>query len=155
MKQIIFCRARFLRTLPIALFFCSAMISGCSSEYGNEKNKLAQQEKRGGADRSVRTEIGEASWYGPGFQGKETANGDIFDKTKMTAAHPSLPMGTKAQVTNLYNDKTVEVRINDRGPYAKDRVIDVSKAAAKKLDMRKDGTAQVRIETKRADKGTP
>jgi rare lipoprotein A len=64
-------------------------------------------------------------------------------------------MGTKAQVTNLDNDKTVEVRINDRGPYAKDRVIDVSKAAAKKLDMQKDGTAQVRIETKRADKGTP
>ncbi|MXS82120.1 septal ring lytic transglycosylase RlpA family protein [Nitrosomonas oligotropha] len=131
------------------------MISGCSSEYGNEKNKLTQQEKRGGADRSVRTEIGEASWYGPGFQGKETANGDIFDQTKMTAAHPSLPMGTKAQVTNLDNDKTVEVRINDRGPYVKDRVIDVSKAAAKKLDMRKDGTAHVRIETKRADKGTP
>lgn len=155
MKQVIFCRARLWRTLPIALFCCSAMISGCSSEYGNEKNKLTQQEKKGGADRSVRTEIGEASWYGPGFQGKETANGDIFDQTKMTAAHPSLPMGTKAQVTNLDNDKTVEVRINDRGPYAKDRVIDVSKAAAKKLDMQKDGTAQVRIETKRADKGTP
>lgn len=155
MKQIIFCRAQFLRILPIALFFCSAMISGCSSEYGNEKNKLTQQEKRGGTDRSVRTEIGEASWYGPGFQGKETANGDIFDQTKMTAAHPSLPMGTKAQVTNLDNDKTVEVRINDRGPYAKDRVIDVSKAAAKKLDMHKDGTAHVRIETKRAGEATP
>ena len=100
----------------------------------------------------MRTEVGEASWYGPGFQGKETANGDTFDQTKMTAAHPSLPMGTKAKVTNLENDKEVEVRINDRGPYAKDRVIDVSRAAAKKLDMQEDGTAQVKIETKRTDK---
>lgn len=151
MKQIIFCRAQFIRTLPIVLFFCSAMILGCNSEYGNKKNKLTQQEKVKVTDRSVRTEVGEASWYGPGFQGKETANGDIFDQTKMTAAHPSLPMGTKATVTNLENDKTVEVRINDRGPFAKDRVIDVSKAAAKRLDMQEDGTAQVKIETKRTD----
>ena len=73
----------------------------------------------------------------------------------MTAAHPNLPMGTKATVTNLDNDKTVEVKINDRGPYAKNRVIDVSKAAAKKLNMHKDGTAHVKIETKRKDKGIP
>lgn len=66
----------------------------------------------------------------------------------MTAAHPSLPMGTKAKVTNLENGKAVEVRINDRGPYADDRVIDLSGAAAKKLEMKKDGSGQVSIETK-------
>jgi rare lipoprotein A len=66
----------------------------------------------------------------------------------MTAAHPTLPMGTKAKVTNLENGKKVEVRINDRGPYAKDRVIDLSGAAANKLDMKEGGSAQVKIETK-------
>jgi rare lipoprotein A len=66
----------------------------------------------------------------------------------MTAAHPTLPMGTKAKVTNLENGKKVEVRINDRGPYADDRVIDLSGAAAKKLDMKEGGTAEVKIETK-------
>lgn len=70
----------------------------------------------------------------------------------MTAAYPGLPMGTKAKVTNLENNKAVEVRINDRGPYVKDRVIDVSRAAAKKLDMQADGTVNVKIETKRTDK---
>jgi rare lipoprotein A len=110
------------------------------------------QEKESTAAPSIHTEVGEASWYGPGFQGGRTASGEVFDQTKMTAAHPSLPMGTKAQITNLANDEKVEVRINDRGPYAKDRVIDISRAAAKKLDMHKDGTAQVKIETERTDK---
>jgi rare lipoprotein A len=70
----------------------------------------------------------------------------------MTAAHPTLPMGTKAKVTNLENGKKVEVRINDRGPYAEDRIIDLSGAAANKLDMKEDGTTQVKIETKPAKK---
>jgi len=89
----------------------------------------------------------EASWYGPGFQGNETANGETFDQGKMTAAHPSLPMGTRATVTNLENNKKVEVRINDRGLIVGDRAIDLSRAAAKKLDMEEDGTTQVKIET--------
>jgi rare lipoprotein A len=93
-------------------------------------------------------EVGEASWYGPGFQGNETANGETFDQNKMTAAHPSLPLGSKADVTNLENGKKVEVKINDRGPYAEDRAIDLSRAAAKKLDMEEDGTAKVKIEAK-------
>ena len=152
MKQIMFYHGRSLKILPVTLIFCFTGILGCSSEERDESNQLTQQKNRSASDRSLRTEVGEASWYGPGFQGKETANGDTFDQTKMTAAHPSLPMGTKATVTNLENDKQVEVRINDRGPYAKDRVIDVSRAAAKKLDMQEDGTAQVKIETKRTDK---
>lgn len=152
MKKIMFYHGQPLRILPVTLIFCFTSILGCSSEEKGERNQLTQQGNRSATDRSLRTEVGEASWYGPGFQGKETANGDTFDQTKMTAAHPSLPMGTKAKLTNLENDKEVEVRINDRGPYAKDRVIDVSRAAAKKLDMQEDGTAQVKIETKRTDK---
>ena len=123
-------------------------ISGCTSEYSGEQGKITQQEKGSAATKPVHKEVGEASWYGPGFQGKETASGETFDQKEMTAAHPSLPMGTKAKVTNLENNKKVEVTINDRGPYAEDRVIDLSRAAAKKLDMKEDGTTQVKIETK-------
>jgi rare lipoprotein A (peptidoglycan hydrolase) len=88
---------------------------------------------------------GEASFYGPGFRGRKTATGERFDPSKMTAAHRSLPLGTEATVTNLENGKKVEVEINDRGPHAKARVLDLSTAAAKRLDMIEDGTAQVRI----------
>jgi rare lipoprotein A len=98
------------------------------------------------ATQPVQKEVGEASWYGPGFQGNETASGETFDQNKMTAAHPTLPMGTTAEVTNLENDKKVEVRINDRGPYEGNRVIDLSRAAASRLDMENDGTSRVKIE---------
>jgi rare lipoprotein A (peptidoglycan hydrolase) len=92
------------------------------------------------------THFGEASWYGPGFNRKQTASGDIFDETKMTAAHKTLPLGTKATVTNLQNGKSVEVEINDRGPYVDGRIIDLSKAAATKLGFVDRGTAMVRID---------
>jgi len=152
MKQVIFFREWLLRALQVIWIFFLAIISGCTPEHMVEQNKLTQQEKRSAVTNPVQTEVGEASWYGPGFQGKETASGEIFDQTKMTAAHPSLPMGTEVKVTNLDNDEKVEVRINDRGPYTEDRVIDVSRAAAKKLDMVKDGTAHVKIETKLTNK---
>jgi rare lipoprotein A len=89
---------------------------------------------------------GTASWYGPGFHGQRTASGERFDQNDLTAAHPSLPLDTEAKVTNLENGRSVEVEINDRGPYEDGRVIDLSKAAAEKLDMTDDGTAPVRIE---------
>ncbi|MFA6162705.1 MAG: septal ring lytic transglycosylase RlpA family protein [Methylobacter sp.] len=123
-------------------------ISGCNSEYSGSQSEQTQQEKGSASTKPVHKEVGEASWYGPGFQGQETASGETFDQKEMTAAHPTLPMGTKAKVTNLENNKKVEVRINDRGPYGEDRVIDLSGAAAKKLDMKEDGTTQVKIETK-------
>jgi peptidoglycan lytic transglycosylase len=123
-------------------------ISGCSSKDSNEQGKLAPQEKESAVNKPLHKEVGEASWYGPGFQGQETANGETFNKNEMTAAHPSLPMGTMAKVTNLENGKKVEVRINDRGPFAENRAIDLSSAAANKLDMKKDGTTEVKIETK-------
>jgi putative cell wall-binding protein len=89
---------------------------------------------------------GQASWYGPGFEGNTTASGEPFDPSQLTAAHRTLPFGTIVRVTNLDNGHVVEVRINDRGPYHDDRVIDVSSAAADQLDMKDDGVAHVRGE---------
>jgi peptidoglycan lytic transglycosylase len=90
--------------------------------------------------------VGEASWYGPGFNGKTTASGGLFDETKMTAAHKTLPLGSKAKVTNLQNGKSVEVEINDRGPYREGRIIDLSHAAAKALGIGDNGIARVSVE---------
>lgn len=92
---------------------------------------------------------GSASWYGPGFHGRRTANGERFNQHALTAAHRSLPLGTQAVVTNLSNGKKVKVRINDRGPFAKGRMIDLSLAAAQRLGMVNSGAAQVRIEVAR------
>ena len=139
---------KWLSGFPRAALIGALAFSGCSSERSGEQGNEKPQDKQSAATKPVHTEVGEASWYGPGFHGHETANGETFDQKGMTAAHPSLPMGTKAEVTNLENGKKVEVTINDRGPYAKDRAIDLSSGAAKKLDMKKDGTAQVKIETK-------
>jgi len=94
-------------------------------------------------------EVGQASFYGAWHQGKKTASGETFDANKLTAAHPTLPLGTEATVTNLENGKSVDVTINDRGPYAKDRAIDLSAKAAKRLGMTKRGVAPVKIEATR------
>ncbi|MFH1729316.1 MAG: septal ring lytic transglycosylase RlpA family protein [Pseudomonadota bacterium] len=90
-------------------------------------------------------EQGHASWYGPGFNGKLTANGEVYDMYKMTAAHKTVKLGTMAIVKNLENGKSCEVRINDRGPYVKGRVIDLSKAAASKIGMLSNGVARVEV----------
>lgn len=91
-------------------------------------------------------EVGQASWYGNDFHGQETANGEVYDMTKLTAAHPTLPMPTYARVVNLENGRSVVVRINDRGPFASNRVIDLSRKAANKLGFIGDGTAKVRVQ---------
>ncbi len=91
-------------------------------------------------------QTGYASWYGGKFQGRKTANGEIFDTNKYTAAHKTLPFDTILKVVNLENGKTVVVRINDRGPFVKNRIIDLSYAAANDLDMINTGTAKVRIQ---------
>ena len=90
--------------------------------------------------------IGKASWYGPGFVGKKTASGEPFNDAKFTAAHKTLPLGSAAKVTNLSNGKSVKVEINDRGPYAANRVIDLSRAAAHAIGMIDDGVVQVRVD---------
>jgi rare lipoprotein A len=99
-------------------------------------------------------QVGEASWYGAAHQGKETASGDTFDQNQLTAAHPTLPLGTQAVVTNLETGKSVAVTINDRGPYVKGRKIDLSRAAAQKIGMVKQGVTKVKIESKSRRKPT-
>jgi len=90
--------------------------------------------------------MGKASYYGSKFQGKPTASGEAFDMNKHTAAHKTLPFGTKVRVTNQNNGKFVVVRINDRGPFTKGRIIDLSLAAAKKINMIKQGVVKVKLE---------
>lgn len=142
---------QWLSGFPLAALIGAVAFSGCNSERSGGQAEQAPQEKESAA-KTDHKELGKASWYGAGFQGKETASGDTFNQKELTAAHPSLPMGTKAEVTNLDNGKKVEVTINDRGPYAKGRAIDLSSGAAKKLDMKKKGTANVKITAKRAKK---
>ncbi|WP_436657371.1 septal ring lytic transglycosylase RlpA family protein [Paraburkholderia xenovorans] len=91
-------------------------------------------------------QTGRASWYGRGFHGRRTANGERYDMHALTAAHRTLPLGSYVRVTNPATSRSVVVRINDRGPYARGRVIDLSMAAAAVLDMRHAGTARVEIE---------
>jgi rare lipoprotein A len=98
-------------------------------------------------DHNGYVEEGTASWYGPDFHGKSTSCGEIYDMHAMTSAHKILPMGTRLRVTNLRNQRSIEVRVNDRGPFVKSRIIDLSYAAAKELDIVASGTAPVRIES--------
>lgn len=91
-------------------------------------------------------ETGNASYYGSQHQGQRTASGERFEQNALTAAHRQLPFGTRVKVTNLSNDKSVVVRINDRGPHTRGRLIDVSRAAAEQLGMLRSGTARVRVQ---------
>ncbi|MGB7404278.1 MAG: septal ring lytic transglycosylase RlpA family protein [Pacificimonas sp.] len=95
-------------------------------------------------DRDYR-ETGMASWYGPNFHGKPTANGERFDQNAVSAAHPTLPLPSWVEVENLDNDRRIIVRVNDRGPFADGRIIDLSRRAAQLLDMESDGVARVRV----------
>jgi rare lipoprotein A len=92
------------------------------------------------------TQTGIASWYGPGFHGRPTASGAIYNQNELTAAHQTLPLGTRVMVTNLDNGRSTEVTVNDRGPFAKGRILDLSYAAARTLGMIGPGTIPVRIE---------
>lgn len=117
--------------LLVVIFVSFLLWPGCS------RPRLSPEE---------RVQTGEASWYGPDFHGKQTSNKEIYNMYDMTAAHKTLPFNTHVMVTNLLNGKSVTVRINDRGPFVKDRVIDLSYAAARVLDMVGPGVVPVRIE---------
>lgn len=99
--------------------------------------------------KSLYTVIGTASWYGTKFHGKKTANGEIFDMNKISAAHKEFPMNTWLRITNLKNNRFLCVRVNDRGPFIKGRVIDLSKKAAEELGFIIDGLTEVKIEVLR------
>ncbi|PAU94635.1 septal ring lytic transglycosylase RlpA family lipoprotein [Aliifodinibius salipaludis] len=112
---------------------------GTSSRFG-KTDDAPKPQKTG-----EKIEDGKASWYGPNFDGKLTANGEIYDMYDLTAAHRTLPFNSVVKVKNLDNGKSVTVRINDRGPYAKNRIIDLSKKAADEIDMLGSGTAPVEL----------
>ena len=127
------------------LFSCVASPRYSSSVNNNPPKKYNSTPlkkstvKQGGVLRGI------SSWYGPNFHGKLTANGEVFDQYGVTAAHKTLPLGTVVRVTNLDNEKSVILRINDRGPYSGDRILDCSYGAAIKLGFKDLGTANVEI----------
>lgn len=140
-------------------FFCAIglcvvmmVVAACQQTYvKHPRHKIHDVSSQETDDRY--TAEGIASWYGPGFHGRRTASGKRFNTNHLTAAHRTLPFGTKVLVTNLSNDKTVEVEINDRGPAKKTkRLIDLSKAAAKKLGFASAGVTKVRVEVIEKDK---
>ena len=98
------------------------------------------------------TESGQASYYGVKFDGKKTASGEVFHQSELTAAHKTLPFGTKVQVKNLATGKTVKVRINDRGPYVAGRIIDLSTEAASRIGLISQGVGKVQIKYKKKRK---
>ncbi|SHN50357.1 septal ring lytic transglycosylase RlpA family protein [Desulfovibrio litoralis] len=154
------------------LFFCLLLVSlsfsfsGCSwfksspsSDYSGGTSKGGKKQ-RGTKPYTIKgktyypltsahnySEEGVASWYGPGFHGKQTANGEKYDMHTMTAAHKILPFDTRLKVTHLGNGKQITVRVNDRGPFVSNRIIDLSNVAAKQLGIVGTGTAKVRIES--------
>lgn len=101
------------------------------------------------------TQTGYASWYGKKFHGRKTSNGEIYNMYAMTAAHKTLPIPTFVRVTNLENQRSVIVRVNDRGPFHSDRIIDLTYTAARKLGFAQKGTAKVRVDAVTPDSGTP
>jgi rare lipoprotein A len=101
----------------------------------------------------VKAQVGRASWYGPGFHGRRTASGKVFDQNKLSAAHPTLKLFSLVRVTNLENGASVVVQITDRGPFKKKRIIDVSKQAAVQLGFLDKGIARVRLDVLREGRG--
>lgn len=126
--------------LPYVALLVLPLAIPCVSAYG--KSAFTKR------DRALRNHhnIGVASWYGRGFHGRKTASGKHFNMHEYTAAHKSLPLGTRVRVTNLKNGKDVIVNISDRGPYVKGRTIDLSYAAARSIGMIENGLARVRVE---------
>ena len=144
------------------LFAALLVLAACASggvkpspharhEAPNPHEKLGRPYKVGGVWYTPKNDPsydarGVASWYGPKFHGRLTANGEVFDMNRLTAAHPTLPLPSLVRVTNLDNGRQVVVRVNDRGPFASDRVLDLSRAAAERLGSREAGLANVRVQ---------
>ncbi len=129
-----------------AAVFMIALITACSHQAAPKRTVVAPPVQRNPPG----VQDGYATWYGGGHHGGPTASGERFDKNAMTAAHRTLPMGTRVRVTNKTNGRSVDLRINDRGPYgARNRIIDVSEGAAKRLDMIEAGVVPVRVEVQR------
>ncbi|WP_338766044.1 septal ring lytic transglycosylase RlpA family protein [Bernardetia sp. ABR2-2B] len=131
--------------LSIKLIFLSLLLvfsfSSCTSLFGSKKDTSDNSAKAG-----EHSETGIASYYNDKYEGRPTASGEKFRQKLMTAAHRTLPFGTMVTVTNLKNGKKIRVRINDRGPFKKGRIIDVTRKGAEQLDFVRDGLTKVKIE---------
>jgi rare lipoprotein A (peptidoglycan hydrolase) len=126
-----------------------------SADVNVQKVSVEPEGRRASLKRATKHVLnGMASWYGPGFHGKKKASGEIYDQNKLTAAHKTVPLGSKARVTNLENGNSVEVEINDRGPFVEGRIIDLSRAAAGALGIVGSGTAPVQVELIREPTGS-
>ena len=129
------------------IIICFVVSCGPSIAYGDYVNSNGMSRKQIEAIKNhPRVQVGIASYYGSKFHKKRTANGEIFNMYKISAAHKTYPLGTKVKVTNLENGKSIKLIINDRGPFAKSRILDLSYKAARKLDFVNQGTTKVRIE---------
>ena len=138
----------------LAVFLCFAGLGAAQGNSGSDHDRTSpvRQQKPKPATKSTHAkrthpyQVGTASWYGSYFDGKETASGEPFDMYDLTAAHPTLPLGTHVKVTNLRNGKTVIVRVNDRGPVVEGRIIDLSYEAARVLNLDHQGIQTVRLD---------
>ncbi len=134
------------RPLAIGLLALGLIVAGCGGTAAADKSSHP-------AHGVGSVQKGKATWYGGKFHGHKTASGEIFDKHSMTAAHRTLPFGTIVKVTNLKNGRSVTLRINNRGPYGKGRIIDVSEAAARRLKMVSAGVVPATVEVLKLGKG--
>ncbi len=140
-----------MKTQRLLLFvvLISLLASACGGRRSASRIPVPQTPSPGGGAQTAGpgyTETGYASWYGNPYHGRRAANGEIYDMYKLTAAHRTLPFGTQIKVTNLENSRSVLVRINDRGPFIKGRIVDLSLAGAREIRMVGPGTALVRLE---------
>ena len=137
----------------LAVFFLVASLGAAQGNSGSDHDRPSPTQRRPApatkskaSNQSKPYQVGTASWYGSYFEGKETASGEPYNMYDMTAAHPTLPLGTFVKVTNLRNGKAVIVRVNDRGPVVDGRIIDVSYQAAQALGMKSRGIQRVRLD---------
>lgn len=131
-----------LLLIPLATMFVQVQVAQAVANDGTDKAKKAAQKKAHGK----KAQRGKASYYGPEFTGKKMAGGERFDPKSNSAASKTLPLGTKAKVTNLETGKSKEVVIEDRGPYVEGRIIDVTPKTAEQLEFKKEGVAPVKVQ---------
>jgi rare lipoprotein A len=135
----------FIRLILFTAFFI--ILTSCSSSKRfADKGNIESRYENLNENKSNEVEVGEASYYAKEFNGRTTANGEIYNMNDLTAAHPSYPFNTIVRVTNLTNEQSVQVRINDRMPNFKGRIIDLSLAAAKKIGIINSGVEKVKVE---------
>jgi rare lipoprotein A len=132
--------------VPVIIIFSLFLLVACGPRYIVRERRIPPPETKVEKREWREVQQGMASWYGADFHGKQTSSGEVYDMYQLTCAHNTLPLGTMVMVTNLENGRSVELKVNDRGPFVKGRIIDLSYAAARMLGMHEQGTAAVRVE---------